>query len=179
MVSTFTTHYFISMRYTSGSIGKVVVLRFEENDPIYQGIEEVAEQEQIQSGMVWIIGGVKNCGIVVGPRNTAEMPPDPLIVRARDAHEIVGIGTLFRDSQNSAKLHLHAALGKGTQPVVGCPRVSLNCWLVTEVVIMELRGIDAFRYKDRESGFELLEILSPQHDSSVRNSQPKSHSESE
>jgi len=138
------------------------VLQFEEGDSIYNEIEKVAQNENIHSGIVWVIGGVKNGKVVVGPKNDKQLPPDPLVESFSDAREIAAIGTLFENEQNLPELHMHASIGKGTEPLVGCPRLGLDCWLITEAVILELLNVDAKRIKDDKKGLELLRILKPE-----------------
>ncbi|MDO5575942.1 MAG: DUF296 domain-containing protein [Fibrobacter sp.] len=147
------------MKYTKGSIGRTFVLQFEEGDSIYSEIEKTAQIENIHSGIIWIIGGVKNGNVVVGPKNDKELPPDPLVESFTDGREIAAIGTIFQNEQNQPKLHLHASIGKGTKPLVGCPRLGLDCWLITEAVILELVNVDARRIKDPAKGLELLKVL--------------------
>ena len=146
------------MKYTSGTTGRIITIRFEDGDPIYEGIEEVAAGEGIASAVVWLIGGVKNGGVVVGPSDIS-MPPKPMVEHFEDPREIAGIGTLFPDDNDKPSLHLHASIGKGTAPLVGCPRKGLDCWLITEAVMMELTGLEARRLKNERSGFSLLEIF--------------------
>lgn len=49
-------------------------------------------------------------------------------------------------------------VGRDRDVIVGCPRVNADCWLVNEVVIMELVGVEAKRVLDEKSGFELLKV---------------------
>jgi predicted DNA-binding protein with PD1-like motif len=130
-----------------------------EGDPVYASIQEVAAKEHLSAGVVFIIGGVKNGAVVVGPIDQDERPLRTTIEKFADGREIAGIGTLFKNEEGELKLHIHASIGKGTAPLVGCPRLGLDCWLVDEVIILELVGIDAVRAKE-ESGLELLKILS-------------------
>ncbi|MBN1578720.1 MAG: DUF296 domain-containing protein [Chitinispirillaceae bacterium] len=145
------------MKYTTGKVGRIFTIRFEDGDPIYEGIEGIAARERIAGGVVWLIGGVKNGGVVVGPSDDS-MPPVPMVERFTDAREIVGAGTLFLDEDDKPSLHLHASIGKGTAQLTGCPRKGLDCWLITEAVIMEMTGVHARRLKNAKSGFSLLEI---------------------
>ena len=145
------------MKYTTGSVGRIFTIRFEDGDPIYEGIKKVASDEKIAGGVVWLIGGVKNGGVVVGPSDDS-MPPVPMEEHFIDPREIVGIGTLFPDDNGKPSLHLHASIGKGKAPLTGCPRKGLDCWLITEAVVMEITGTSARRVKNAGSGFELLEI---------------------
>ncbi len=146
------------MQYTTGNTGRVIVMRLEEGEPIYASITDVVEKEGITHGMVWVIGGIQNGGIVVGPQDTHSRPPVPVVAHFTDAHEIMATGTLFPNSEGTASLHMHAAAGRGEKVVMGCPRKGADCWLVDEVVIMELTGVEAKRVKDEKSGFELLKV---------------------
>ncbi len=146
------------MKYATGTVGRVVTVRFEDGDDIYKGIEKIARDEKIGAGVVWLVGGVKNGGVVVGPSDDS-MPPVPMEEHFKDPREIVGVGTLFLDDDDTPSLHLHASIGKGTAPLTGCPRKGLDCWLVTEAIVMEMRGIAARRMKNAKSGFSLMEIV--------------------
>jgi predicted DNA-binding protein with PD1-like motif len=137
------------------------VARLEDGDPIYASIESIATTENFSHAMVWIIGGMKNGKVVVGPRDqdpAATFPYQTMVQEFTDAREIAGIGMLFPGADGKAKLHMHAAIGKGANPIVGCPRLGADCWLVNEVVIMELCGIAAKRVRDSVSRFELLTV---------------------
>ncbi|MFP4163009.1 MAG: PPC domain-containing DNA-binding protein [Chitinispirillaceae bacterium] len=151
------------MEYTTGSVGRCIVIRLHEDDAVYSSIEKVATDENIDNGLVFMVGGVKNGGVVVGPQNQDERPLKPTLERFADAREIAGTGTLFRNDEGTPKLHLHAAIGKGNAPLVGCPRQGLDCWLITEVVIIEITGIDARRVKEA-GGLELLKIFASSSD---------------
>ena len=145
------------MKYSTGNVGRVITIRFHDGDPIYKGLEDIAKKEHVARATVWLIGGVKNGGVVVGPSDD-RMPPRPMSEHFSDPREIVGIGTIFPDEHGHPSLHLHAAIGKGIAPLVGCPREGLDCWLVSEAIVMEITGTTAQRLKNRESGFSLLEI---------------------
>jgi len=145
------------MEYTTGAVGRCVCIRLHEGDPVYKSIQDVADKENISAGVVFAVGGVKNGAVVTGPIDQDERPLRTTVERFSDARELVGVGTLFRNEEGEAKLHMHASIGKGTAPVTGCPRISLDCWLVTEVIILELTGVSAVRAKEA-SGLELLKI---------------------
>ncbi|MDR0330313.1 MAG: DNA-binding protein [Chitinispirillales bacterium] len=146
------------MEYTTGAVGKCICVRLHENDPVYASIQEAADKEGIDAGVAFAIGGVKNGAVVVGPIDQDERPLRTTVEKFSDARELVGVGTLFRNEEGEMKLHMHASIGKGTAPLVGCPRLGLDCWLVNEVVILELTGINAVRAKEA-SGLELLKFL--------------------
>ncbi len=150
------------MEYTTGAVGRCVCIRLHENDDVYDSIQKVAEKEGVDSAAVFVIGGVKNGSVVAGPIDQDERPLKTIVKKFEDAREIAGIGTLFKNEAGEVKLHLHASIGKGSEPIVGCPRLGLDCWLVTEVIILELLGLNAVRAKEG-SGLELLKFLSPKH----------------
>ncbi|MDG5814465.1 DNA-binding protein [Chitinispirillales bacterium ANBcel5] len=146
------------MEYTTGTIGRCIVMRLEEDDAVYECIETVARKEDIECGAILVIGGVKNGGVVVGPSDQNQRPLKPIVKKFSNAHEIAGIGTLFRNEANEPVLHMHASLGKEDSPIVGCPREGLDCWLVNEIILLEIKGIDAKRVKE-QSGLELLKLF--------------------
>ena len=146
------------MDYSVGLTGRTVVLRLNDGEAVYPAIESVAQKEGITSAVVWIIGGVKNGNVVVGPKDATAIPLETMQERFSDEREIVGVGTLFLNGDDRPTLHLHAGIGKGASPIVGCPRKGLDCWLVDEVIILELINVKARRVKRKKCELELLEI---------------------
>jgi predicted DNA-binding protein with PD1-like motif len=146
------------MDYSVGKVGRTVVVRLHDGEAVYPAIESVAHKEGIASAVVWIIGGVKNGNVVVGPKDASAIPLETLVQGFSDEREIIGVGTLFLNGEGKPSLHLHAGIGKGASPIVGCPRKGLDCWLVSEVIMLELVGVKAKRVKNAKTAFELLEI---------------------
>lgn len=147
------------MEYTQGSLGRVFVARLHEGESIYQAVEEIARREGVASAAVMAVGGMRSGKIVTGPENpTGEIVPH--VEEFDDAREMVGFGTLFQqDGQPS--LHFHAGVGRGKEALVGCPRVAMSVFLVLEVVIIELLGVQAERVPDPATGWHLLGVLGP------------------
>jgi predicted DNA-binding protein with PD1-like motif len=145
------------MDYTQGSLGRVFVARLHEGESVYDAVEEIARREGVQAAAVLAVGGMRRGGVVTGP----ESPTGPIVAhveRFDDARELVGVGTLFPDADGPT-LHLHAGLGRGDTALVGCPRVEMAVFLILEVIIIELLGINARREIDPETGFHLLSLL--------------------
>jgi len=69
--------------------------------------------------------------------------------------EVLGVGTLYCDDAGP-KLHIHTAIGKGDETIVGCPRGGAKTFLILEVTIIEIEGIEAARLPDDSTGFNLL-----------------------
>jgi predicted DNA-binding protein with PD1-like motif len=53
---------------------------------------------------------------------------------------------------------MHASFGRNDKAVTGCVRMGVDVWQVGEMVILELATAAAKRVKDKETGFELLEV---------------------
>ncbi len=142
------------MDYSVGSVGRVVVVRLSEGDELYECIEGVAAKESIASAAVFITGGIRKAKVVVGP--VAEKPK--LVANFKDFEgpgETLGVGTIYCDD-DGPKLHIHTAMGRGDNVVVGCPRGGASTFLILEVTIIELVGVGGSRKLDKDSGLRLL-----------------------
>jgi predicted DNA-binding protein with PD1-like motif len=146
------------MEYEVGRAGRIIVMRLHDGDAIYASIEGAAQKERVTSAAVWLVGGIKNAGVVVGPKVEDVFPLQVMEERFSDGREIVGFGTIFTNSKGEPRLHMHAAIGKGTVVIAGCPRKGADCWLVDEVVILEIDGLSARRVAEPKCGLELLTI---------------------
>ena len=147
------------MKSTEGNIGRVFILRLEEGDIIPDCIEEFAMENAIGIGHVVIIGGIGSGEVVVGPRDSDEMPPDPMLLPVDGAHEMLASGIIAPDQHGNSILHIHGALGRSGSTLTGCFRPGVATWLVGEVVLYEILGVDTKRVKDEISGFTLLKVV--------------------
>ena len=103
-----------------------------------------------------ITGGFREANIVVGPKQeTPQIIPD--FTTFKGPGEALGVGTLFWDDEGP-KVHLHAAVGKRDEMIVGCPRGGTKTFLILEVTIIEITGINASRKLDPKSGMKLLTL---------------------
>ncbi len=144
------------MRYRVGQVGRVAVMRLEDGDDVIASISNMAKAEGIRSAVFYLLGGIKDARVVVGPEKE-EMPPVPVWREIGESHEIIGIGTVFFQD-GEPKVHLHAALGKRDIVKVGCVRERSGTFLVLEAVVLELSGIDAVREFDPATGLSLLRL---------------------
>ncbi|MCX8030970.1 MAG: DUF296 domain-containing protein [Thermodesulfovibrionales bacterium] len=144
------------MKYQVGNTNRVFVLRFEDGDKVLNCLTELAQKENIRSAVFYLIGGMRNCKIVVGPQKD-EMPPVPVWRELSDSQEVIGIGTIFWDS-NNPRVHFHGAFGKHDRFNVGCLRESAETFLVLEAIIIEIANIEATRELDPSSGLVLLKL---------------------
>jgi uncharacterized protein len=144
------------MKAAEGRLGRVFVIRLEDGDRIPDCIEKFAEEKGISTAQVIMIGGIGSGQIVVGPRDSAQMPPDPMLLPIDGAHEVVGVGILAPGDEGKSVLHIHASLGRSGQTLTGCLRPGVNTWVVGEVILYEIIGSKAKRVKDSRTGFTLL-----------------------
>ncbi len=144
------------MKTCEGRIGRVFVLRLEDGDVVPECIERFAQEQGISVGHAIMVGGIGSGEVVVGPRRSEEMPPDPMLLPIDGAHEVVGIGVLAPREDGRPVLHIHAALGRSGNTMTGCLRHGVRTWLVGEVILYEILGANVTRVKDAQSGFTLL-----------------------
>ena len=146
------------MKASEGQIGRVFVIRLEDGDIVPECIEQFAEENGISVGHAVLVGGIGGGEVVVGPRRSDERPPESMLLPVDGAHEVVGVGVLAPTEDGKPLLHIHAALGRAGKTMTGCLRPGVTTWLVGEVILYEIVGVNAERVRDKESGFELLEI---------------------
>ncbi len=145
------------MKASEGRIGRVFVIRLEDGDVVPQCIEQFAREQNVSVAHVIMVGGIGGGQVVVGPRRSDRMPPEPVLLPVDGAHEVVGVGVLAPGEDDRPVLHIHAALGRSGATLTGCLRPGVTTWLVGEVILYEILGTAAKRIKDEASGFALLE----------------------
>ena len=145
------------MQAAQGTMGRVFVLRLEDDDAIPGSIEQFAKDNGILRAHVSLLGGLGRGALVVGPEDGDAMPITAMTHPINDVHEAAAVGTLFPDEAGEPRLHMHAALGRGGETRTGCVRQGLDVWKVCEVVILEIVGTMR-RVKDPRFGFELLDL---------------------
>ena len=146
------------MKSSEGQIGRVFILRLEDGDIVPDCIEHFAEGKNISVGHVILVGGMCGGKIVVGPEQAEERPPQPMFLPIDNAYEAAGVGVLAPDKNGKPILHIHGTFGRSREVLTGCMRPGVYTWLIGEVIIYEITGINASRILDNASGFELLEL---------------------
>jgi len=145
------------MKSSEGRLGRVFVIRLEDGDVLPACIERFAEKKGISVGHVILVGGIGEGQIVVGPRHSHKMPPEPMLLPVDGVHEVAGVGVLAPGEDGKPVLHIHAALGRSGQTMTGCLRPGVTTWIVGEAILYEILGAKVARIKDKKSGFALLE----------------------
>ena len=147
------------MQFTEAKLGRVFVLRLHDSDHLPDVLESFAAEKNVSAALCFFLGGAKeNSRVVVGPKNGNALPPEPMVTLLEGVHEACGVGTIFADENGKPKLHMHTSFGRSENTVTGCVRMGVDVWQIGEVVILELACEKACRAKDKETGFEFLEI---------------------
>ncbi|MEJ2740578.1 MAG: DNA-binding protein [Dehalococcoidia bacterium] len=146
------------MKASEGKPGRVFGLRLEDGDILPDCIERFAAEKGVSAGYVVVVGGVGEGEVVVGPRHSSQMPPEPMLLPIDGAHELAGVGLIAPDKAGKPVLHIHAALGRAGKTTAGCLRPGVKTWLVGEAILYEVLDVGVVRKKDVRSGFDLLEI---------------------
>jgi len=145
------------MKASQGRIGRVFVIRLEDGDVVPDCIENFAAEQGVLRGHAVLVGGIRQGQVVVGPRQSDQMPPEPMLLPIDGTHEVLGVGVLAPTEDGRPVLHIHAALGRSGSTLTGCLRHGVSTWLVGEVILYEILDAAAVRRKDPETGFVLLD----------------------
>ncbi len=144
------------MEYAVGKAGRVIAARLFEGEDVYECIEQIADEQEVKCASVLITGGFRRADVVVGPKS--EQPKiEPQHMDFEGPGEVLGVGTIYWDD-SAPRLHMHTAIGKGGENLVGCPRGGAKTFLILEVTIIEIEDIDAGRKLDPQTGWNLLRL---------------------
>ncbi|MBI4683540.1 MAG: DUF296 domain-containing protein [Nitrospirae bacterium] len=144
------------MKYQTGKPGRIVVAKFDDHDDVLGSLVTIARKENIRAGVFYLVGGMREGRIVVGPE-TEELPPKPVWKELGESHEVLGLGTIFWQ-EDEPRIHFHGAFGKKDMVKIGCLREKSETFLVLEAIIIEMEGINAARELDPASGMVLLKL---------------------
>lgn len=142
------------MKYSIGQINRVFVATFSDGEDVLDGLKELFKKEHIESALFFIIGAIKEGKIVSGPKEDV-IPPEPYWRNIDEAHEVVGIGNIFK-SDDEPKIHLHTTFAKKEMIKMGCLRNHAKTFLLLEVILFEIKGANLFKGIDEKTGLLML-----------------------
>lgn len=145
------------MKYTKGTIGRIFLLKFEDDDILLDELDRFARREKLKSATFVFLGALKKGHIVTGPKKPV-IPPEPNWKKFRDGWEVMGIGTIFTN-ERGPQIHIHTSMGKKDKVITGCVRKNSKVFLVIEAIVFELKGVKATKAIDPKTGLNLLKIL--------------------
>lgn len=145
------------MKYTEGKIGKIYIIKFDDNDILFDKLSEFVIKENIKTAVVLFIGALRKGILVTGPKKPV-IPPIPNKLIFNDGWETLGIGTIYTNKKGP-QIHIHSAMGKKNRALTGCIRGETKVFLVVEAVVFELKGTKATKTVDKTTGLNLLTII--------------------
>jgi hypothetical protein len=145
------------VQYTQGKIGRIFLLKFENNDILLDKLSEFVKKEKLKAASMIFIGALRKGDLVTGPKQPV-IPPIPNKVYFKDGWEVMGIGTIFTN-KSGPQIHIHGSMGKSQKVLTGCVRGKSKVFLVIEAVVFELKGLKATKSIDPKTGLNLLRIL--------------------
>ena len=145
------------MEYTQGQIGRIFLLKFNDDDIVIEELEKLARKEKIRSAVFIFLGALKKGHLVAGPKKPI-VPPEPHWLVFKNAWEALGVGTIFSNKKRP-QIHIHTTMGKKNNVLTGCLRKDSKVFLVLEAVVFELKGVRAVKGIDPSTGLNLLKIL--------------------
>ncbi|MFA6349717.1 MAG: DUF296 domain-containing protein [Candidatus Omnitrophota bacterium] len=144
------------MKYTKGSIGRIFLIKFENNEVLLDKLSELVRKEGVKAATLIFLGALRKGLLVTGPKKPV-IPPQPNKINFKDGWEVMGIGTVFTNKLGP-QIHIHGAMGKKLKTLTGCVRGNSRVFLVIEAVLMELKGVKAGKDIDPATGLNLLRI---------------------
>ncbi|MEA2084457.1 MAG: PPC domain-containing DNA-binding protein [Thermodesulfobacteriota bacterium] len=142
------------MEYRKGTVGRVFTVRFDHGENLLEGLNKLIIKENIRCGWFHVLGGMQKADVVIGPKEPV-MPPEPVWNEICDTREVLGTGSIFWENEEP-KIHLHSALGHHGETITACVRKNTKTYLILEVFIIEISGINAARPWFEDGGFNRL-----------------------
>ncbi|OPX66450.1 MAG: hypothetical protein A4E37_01964 [Methanoregulaceae archaeon PtaB.Bin056] len=145
------------MQCTEGRAGRIFVLRIDHGEDLLESLLQCIREKQIHCGTVQVLGALGEAHLVTGPEEPV-LPPVPHHEKVDGGWEVLGIGSISW-GEDGPHLHLHSAVGRGSQSLAGCLRDKARAYIVVEATITEIAGIHAVRGHDEVTGLHLPRFL--------------------
>ncbi len=131
-------------------------MRIDHDEDLIESLQMFLEKKGIESCTALFLGAIRDGRAVTGPKRP-EIPPQPNIEAYENAWEVFGMATFYPSSQGH-RLHIHSALGRGKQALIGCIREKARVYLLVEMVLFEICGLEAERVWDEDMQLFLLKL---------------------
>ncbi len=144
------------MQYSEGSLGRVFVLRMDHGEDLIESLQKFLQEKKIKTCTAFFMGALRDGRAVTGPK-LPTVPPLPHYEAYESAWEVFGMATIYQ-SVEGPKLHIHSAMGRGRQSILGCIRDKAEVYLIVEAVLFEIFGLNAERVWDEKMQLFLLSL---------------------
>jgi hypothetical protein len=134
-------------------MGRIFVLRVDHGEDLIDELRQFLTGKQISHALVHFLGALSQGKVVTGPELSV-LPPDPHFENFQGGWEVFGIATVYPD-EAGPQLHLHGSVGRAREALTGCLRGKGDVYIVVEVVIMEITGLQARKQYDTRTGLSL------------------------
>lgn len=141
------------MQYSEGRMGRMFVLRIDHGEDLIVELRQFLSQKQISHALVHFLGALLQGQVVTGPELPV-LPPVPHFEHFQGGWEVFGIATVY-PGDAGPQLHLHGSVGRAREALTGCLRDKADVYLVIEVVITEITGLQAKKQHDSRTGLSL------------------------
>ena len=121
-----------------------------------ESLQMFLEEMGIESCTALFLGAMLDGRAVTGPKRP-EVPPSPNFEAYEGAWEVFGMATVY-PSADGPRLHIHSGLGRGRDALLGCIRDKARVYLVVEMVLLEICGLEAERIWNEEMQLFLLTL---------------------
>ena len=140
------------MQYTQGKPGRIYYIKLDHGEDVRETLTDFCRKEKITSGWFQMFGALGSGDLIVGPEEN-KLPPKPVFSKINMPHELVGMGSIL-EGGSGPSIHMHTAAGRGSDAIVGCIRGNSEAFLILEILLVEVTGLDVKRIPD-ENGLEL------------------------
>ncbi|HOX28545.1 MAG TPA: DNA-binding protein [bacterium] len=139
------------MKYTIGGLKRIFAVTFEHGESVVENLIGLIRREGVRNGYIFFLGALAEAKVVTGPRDLT-LPTAPMWGDFADGREIVGVGSIAWDDDETPRVHLHTVAGRGGDVFVGCLRERGIVHIVVEAVIFETELKDVRREFDPALG---------------------------
>ncbi len=144
------------MQYSEGSFGRIFVIRLDHGEDLIESLQRFAREKNVECCAALFMGALRDGRAVTGPV-VPQVPPAAHFEDFQSAWEVFGMASIY-PSTDGPKMHIHSALGRGREALLGCLREKVEVYLVVEAILFEICGTGAERIWDEQMQLYLLNL---------------------
>lgn len=137
-------------------MGRIFILRLDHGEDLIESLRGFSREKKIECCAALFMGALRDGRAVTGP-DLPLVPPLPHFEGFESAWEAFGMASIY-PSNDGPKMHIHSALGRGREALLGCLREKAEVYLVVEAILFEICGSGAMRAWDESMQLYLLTL---------------------